>query len=61
MQECCGRGMKMRTRLELGDRSPLDPGLDVGDLPHPGHQALDLGALVQAGLVGEARAEVVGQ
>merc|ERR1712024_203921 len=61
MQECCGRGMKMRTRLELGDRSPLDPGLDVWDLPHPGHQVLDLGALVQAGLVREAGAEVVGQ
>ena len=45
---------------KLRHRPFLDPALDVWDLPHPGHQVLDLGALVQAGLVGEAGAEVVG-
>ena len=50
----------MSVYSKLRHRPFLDPALDVWDLPHPGHQALDLGALVQAGLVGEAGAEVVG-
>merc|ERR1719325_299237 len=45
---------------KLRHRPFLDPALDVWDLPDPGHQVLELGALVQARLVGEPGAEVVG-